>query len=53
MRLNKKEYEQLAARYTEQSSNQEGAERAMTDRPAESNTKSFPVHSSETEWELV
>ncbi|XP_027170834.1 uncharacterized protein LOC113770546 isoform X2 [Coffea eugenioides] len=53
MRLKKKEYEQLAARYTEQNSNQEGAERAMTDRPAESNTKSFPVHSSETEWELV
>lgn len=53
MRLKKKEYEQLAARYTQQNSNQEGAESAMSEQPAESNTKSFPAHISETEWELV
>ncbi|KAL3502695.1 hypothetical protein ACH5RR_037144 [Cinchona calisaya] len=52
MRLKRKEYE-LAAIYTEQSSNQGGVERAMPDRPVESNTKTSPAHSSETEWELL
>ncbi|KAL3509223.1 hypothetical protein ACH5RR_028624 [Cinchona calisaya] len=53
MRLTRKEYEQLAAKYTEQNSNQESADRMVSDHPADSTMKILPAQSSESEWELL